>query len=66
MNNEQTLLLAKLMVGIAWADMDIHPLEREAVDYLINSSDDVTHTDRLAISLYYEYPLTPEEGFDSY
>lgn len=61
MNNEQTVLLAKLMVGIAWADMDVHPLEKETVDYLISSSDDISHTDRLAIRLYYEYPLAPNE-----
>jgi uncharacterized tellurite resistance protein B-like protein len=61
MNHDQTLLLAKLLVGIAWADMDIHPLERETVEYLLNDCNDISHDDRMAIRLYYEYPLSESE-----
>ena len=61
MDNNQTLLLAKLMAGIAWADNDFHPLEKKSIEYLLNNREDLGYQDRQSVHLYFEYPVSKPE-----
>jgi uncharacterized tellurite resistance protein B-like protein len=61
MNAYQTILLAKMMVAVAWSDMDVNPLERKAVELLIGKNKEISHEDKLGIALYFEAPLSQSE-----
>jgi hypothetical protein len=50
-----------MMVGVAWSDMDVHPLEKKAVELLIGKNKEISHEDKLGIALYFEAPLSQSE-----
>ncbi len=61
MDKEQVLVVAKLLVAIAWVDEEVHSKEKELIGLLLDSRNDVNEDDLLRIQLYYEFPLIGSE-----